>query len=74
MRSKGDLKLELVRNALLEKLGYDKMYRPGAVGLTAGEWVKARVKVNIAKYPDAKNGKVGNKQEISGGVKAKYYD
>ncbi|KAH0841698.1 hypothetical protein AYO21_01070 [Fonsecaea monophora] len=52
---------------VLERLGYDKALDPATVGLTAGEWVKARVAKNVSR--------AGVEEEsIIKGVKAKYYD
>lgn len=72
VRPRSDLRLEPVQSKVLERLGYDKLMDEKAVGLTAGDWVKARVKNNVDKYPAGK----GHEQEteILGGVKAKYYD
>jgi len=77
VRPRSDLKLQPVPSKVLERLGYDKLVDEKAVGLTAGEWVKARVKNNVKMYPEKKED--GGKEavaeaEILGGVKAKYYD
>ncbi|KAK5938898.1 hypothetical protein PMZ80_009090 [Knufia obscura] len=71
VRPRSDLKLNPVQSKVMERLGYDKAVDEKAVGLTAGEWVKARVKNNVEKYPDAKD---KNEATILGGVKVKYYD
>ncbi|KAK5082348.1 hypothetical protein LTR05_007494 [Lithohypha guttulata] len=72
VRPRSDLCLEPVRSRVLERLGYDKLVDEKAVGLTAGDWVKARVKKNVNKYPNEKGAE--QETEILGGVKAKYYD
>ena len=76
VRPRNDLKLRPVPSKVMEKLGYDKLVDEKAVGLTAGEWVKARVKNNVDKYPDNKGPGQQKEQdaEILGGLKAKYYD
>jgi hypothetical protein len=52
---------------VLERLGYTKATDEGTVGLTAGEWVRARVAKNVSR--------AGREEEtIVKGVKAKYYD
>lgn len=52
---------------VLERLGYDKALDPATVGLTAGEWVRARVAKNVSR--------AGKEEEsIIKGVKARYYD
>lgn len=72
VRPRSDLRLEPVPSKVMERLGYDKLVDEKAIGLTAGQWVKARVKNNVEKYPDGK----GKEQDtaILGGVKATYYD
>ncbi len=58
----------LKESPVLERLGYsDRALDQETVGLTAGEWVKARVAKNVSR--------AGQEQEtIIKGVKAKYYD
>ncbi|EXJ53942.1 hypothetical protein A1O7_09279 [Cladophialophora yegresii CBS 114405] len=52
---------------VLQRLGYHKVQDEATVGLTAGEWVKARVAKNVSR--------VGREEEsIIKGVKARYYD
>lgn len=71
VRPRSDLKLAPVPSKVLSKLGYDTVLDEAAVGLTAGQWVKARVINNVQKYPEkTENGEA----EILNGVKAKYYD
>ncbi|KAG6357479.1 hypothetical protein INS49_013356 [Diaporthe citri] len=43
VRPEDDLELRPVRSPVLERLGYDKV-QEDVVGITAGEWVKARVR------------------------------
>jgi len=71
VRPRSDLRLNPVHSKVMERLGYDKVVDEKAIGLTAGEWVKARVKNNVEKYPDEKD---KGEATILGGVKAKYYD
>ena len=56
-----------VKSPVLDRLGYDKVEDQSTVGLTAGEWVKARVSRNVSRA-----GK--DEQAIIKGVKARYYD
>ncbi|UKZ82961.1 hypothetical protein TrVFT333_010762 [Trichoderma virens FT-333] len=59
-------------STVLERLGYDKVADSSAVGITAGEWVKARVAKGVAK--DNKPRSEVGEQAIVGGLTAKYYD
>ena len=71
VRPEDDVKLTPVKSAVLEKLRYTKTSDESVVGITAGEWVKARVKKGVAK------GQVRSEQkeeEIIAGKSAKYYD
>ena len=71
VRPEDDVKLTPVKSAVLEKLRYTKTSDESVVGITAGEWVKARVKRGVAK------GQVRSEQkeeEIIAGKSAKYYD
>ena len=71
VRPEDDVKLTPVKSAVLEKLRYTKTSEESVVGITAGEWVKARVKKGVAK------GQVRSEQkeeEIIAGKSAKYYD
>ena len=71
VRPEDDVKLTPIKSAVLEKLGYTKTSDESVVGITAGEWVKARVKKGVAK------GQVRSEQkeeEIIAGKSAKYYD
>ena len=68
VRPEDDTELVPIKDSpVMNKLGYDKAMDEATVGLTAGEWVKARVAKNVSK--------VGKEEEsIIKGVKAKYYD
>lgn len=71
VRPEDDVVLKPVQSAVLEKLGYTKVKDEDAVGITAGEWVKARVAKGVAK------GNVRsetNEETIIGGKSTKYYD
>ncbi|KAF4462758.1 flavonol synthase [Fusarium albosuccineum] len=73
VRPENDLELKPVESAVLERLGYkpDEESQLGA-GITAGEWVKARVKAGVNRGEKARS--EITEQEIIKGVKAKYYD
>jgi isopenicillin N synthase-like dioxygenase len=68
VRPEDDTELVPLRDSpVLERLGYDQALDPATVGLTAGEWVRARVAKNVSR--------VGREEEaIIKGVKARYYD
>ena len=71
VRPADDVKLMPIKSNVLEKLGYTKTSDESVAGITAGEWVKARVKKGVAK------GQVRSEQKeemIIGGKSAKYYD
>ncbi|KAI1269219.1 hypothetical protein F5Y18DRAFT_423463 [Xylariaceae sp. FL1019] len=71
VRPEDNLELKPVVSKVLERLGYNKTTDDSAVGITAGEWVKARVAKGVAK--DKPRNEVGE-QEIIKGKAAKYYD
>jgi hypothetical protein len=71
VRPEDDLELRQMRSPVLERLGYKKV-QEDVVGITAGEWVKARVRAGVKR--SAKTRSETNEQEIIGGRKAKYYD
>ena len=72
VRPEDSLVLKPVESKVLEKLGYEAGEDAKAVeGITAGEWVKARVKAGVNK--GTVRSEIGE-QEILKGVKAKYYD
>ncbi|KAL3442282.1 hypothetical protein BJX65DRAFT_321614 [Aspergillus insuetus] len=72
VRPEDNTELRPVESAVLKRLGYDKAIDNSAVGITAGEWVKARVKKGVDKGEGPRS-EVGD-QRIIGGVVAKYYD
>ncbi|RTE69517.1 hypothetical protein BHE90_016105 [Fusarium euwallaceae] len=73
VRPENDLELKPVESPVLKRLGYkpDESSQLG-VGITAGEWVKARVKAGVDRGEKARS--EVSEQEIIKGVKAKYYD
>jgi isopenicillin N synthase-like dioxygenase len=71
VRPEDDVVLKPIQSAVLNKLGYTKVKDEATVGITAGEWVKARVAKGVGK------GKIRsetNEETIIGGKSAKYYD
>lgn len=71
LRPEDDVKLTPIKSNVLERLGYTETPDESVVGITAGEWVKARVKKGVAK------GEVRSElkeETIIGGRSAKYYD
>lgn len=71
VRPEDSLELRPIVSSVLQRLGYDKVKDDTTVGITAGEWVKARVAKGVAK--DKPRHDV-TEQEIIGGKAAKYYD
>ncbi|KAF2635944.1 Clavaminate synthase-like protein [Massarina eburnea CBS 473.64] len=72
VRPEDSVVLNPIKSAVLDKLGYTKVKDEDAVGVTAGEWVKARVAKGVAK---GKAPRSELKEEtIIGGKSAKYYD
>ena len=71
VRPEDNLELRPVVSEVLRRLGYDQAADQSAVGITAGEWVKARVAKGVDK--GEVRSEVGE-QPIIGGVVAKYYD
>lgn len=71
VRPEDSLELRPVVSSVLERLGYNKVTDSGAVGITAGEWVKARVSRNVAQSK-ARSEVV--EEEIIKGKSVKYYD
>ena len=69
LRPSHDLKLKTVDSPLLERLGL-KAEDGAADDITAGDWVRARVKGNQDKVPEGGN----QNKPVLGGLKAKYYD
>ncbi|CAJ2512726.1 Uu.00g008450.m01.CDS01 [Anthostomella pinea] len=70
-RPEDSLELRPVVSKVLERLGYSTITDDSAVGITAGEWVKARVAKGVGK--DKARSDV-SEQKIIGGKSAKYYD
>lgn len=68
VRPEDALELRPVDSPVMKRLGYTKAGE--GEGLTAGEWVKARVRNNVAKGSQTMEAE----QEIMRGVKVKYYD
>jgi isopenicillin N synthase-like dioxygenase len=71
VRPEDDLELRPVVSEVLHRLGYDQITDNSAVGITAGEWVKARVAKGVDR--GTTRSEVGD-QPIIRGVVAKYYD
>jgi isopenicillin N synthase-like dioxygenase len=71
VRPEDDLELKPIVSNVLERLGYSKVTDSSAVGITAGEWVKARVARNITKS-EARSEVV--EEEIIKGKSVRYYD
>lgn len=71
VRPEDDVKLEPIKSRVLERLGYSEITDSSAVGVTAGEWVKARVAKGVSR--DKARSDVAE-QVIIGGKSAKYYD
>ncbi|CAG8159763.1 unnamed protein product [Penicillium salamii] len=71
VRPEDDLELRPIASDVLHRLGYDQTTDNSAVGITAGEWVKARVAKGVDK--GLARSEIGD-QPIIGGVIAKYYD
>ncbi|OTA99785.1 hypothetical protein M426DRAFT_268787 [Hypoxylon sp. CI-4A] len=71
VRPEDKLELRPVVSDVLARLGYDRTTDNSAVGITAGEWVKARVAKGVAK--DKPRAEV-SEQVIIGGKAIKYYD
>ncbi|KAH8682295.1 2OG-Fe(II) oxygenase superfamily protein [Xylariales sp. PMI_506] len=71
VRPEDTLELRPVPSGVLQRLGYDKSTDGAAVGITAGEWVKARVAKGVAKGTARSD---LTEQAIVGEKKVKYYD
>ncbi|KAI1166587.1 Clavaminate synthase-like protein [Nemania serpens] len=71
VRPEDSLELRPVVSSVLERLGYNKTTDSSAVGITAGEWVKARVAGGIGKGVARSD---LTEQVIIKGKTAKYYD
>ncbi|KFH40543.1 hypothetical protein ACRE_087650 [Hapsidospora chrysogenum ATCC 11550] len=73
VRPEDDLELKPVDSPVLERLGYkaDETAQATA-GITAGEWVKARVRAGVDRSKQARSNI--KEEEILKGVKTKYFD
>lgn len=71
VRPEDNLELKPVVSGVLERLGYNKVTDSGAIGITAGEWVKARVARNVGQ--GKARSEIGE-EEIIKGRSVKYYD
>jgi hypothetical protein len=71
VRPEDSLELRPVVSETLRRLGYDQTTDNSALGITAGEWVKARVIEGVDR--GAVQSEIKD-QPIIGGVVAKYYD
>lgn len=67
LRPAHDLKLKPLDSPLLRRLGLKS--NNTAAEISAGDWVRARVKGNFDKVPEGGN----NEKEVLNGVKAIYY-
>jgi isopenicillin N synthase-like dioxygenase len=71
VRPEDDVELNPIKSNVLVRLGCTQTSDESLVGITAGEWVKARVKKGVAKGPVRSEQK---EEAIIGGKSAKYYD
>lgn len=71
VRPEDSLPLKPVDSPVLERLGYISE-GSGSENITAGEWVKARVKAGVDRSKEARSEVA--EQEILKGVKTKYFD
>ncbi|KAK8052276.1 Oxoglutarate/iron-dependent dioxygenase [Apiospora rasikravindrae] len=72
VRPEDSLELKPVESKVLVRLGYNKSTDRSAVGITAGEWVKARVASGVSRGKQPRSDV--SEQHILGGKSAKYYD
>ncbi len=72
VRPEDNVELRPIKSAVLERLGFKADEDDSAEGITAGEWVKARVAAGTKRYNALANGQ--DTQEIIKGKSAKYYD
>lgn len=71
LRPAYDLKLKALESPLLKREGFvSDGSTAESDGITAGDWVRARVKGNQDKVPQGGN----QEKAVLGGLKAKYYD
>ncbi|KAK0370969.1 flavonol synthase [Colletotrichum limetticola] len=71
VRPEDSLELRPVQSKVLQRLGYNSNENAAVAGITAGEWVKARVRAGVNRSQARSE---VSEQEIVKGVKAKYYD
>ena len=71
VRPDNNLPLKPVDSPVLKRLGY-KSETSEFEGITAGDWVKARVKAGVDRSKEARS--EVSEQEILNGVKVKYFD
>ncbi|KAI3537445.1 flavonol synthase [Colletotrichum abscissum] len=71
VRPEDSLELRPVQSKVLQRLGYNSNENAAVAGITAGEWVKARVRAGVTRCQARSE---VSEQEIVKGVKAKYYD
>lgn len=71
VRPEDSMKLEPVESAVLRKLGL-KPEEGGASGITAGEWVKARVARGVSS--NKARSEMASQEILPGAPPAKYYD
>ncbi|KAF4774862.1 flavonol synthase [Colletotrichum scovillei] len=71
VRPEDSLELRPVQSKVLDRLGYSSNENAAVAGITAGEWVKARVRAGVNRSQARSE---VSEQEIVRGVKAKYYD
>ncbi|KAK1246279.1 hypothetical protein MKX08_000081 [Trichoderma sp. CBMAI-0020] len=72
LRPEDSTELKPITSTVLQRLGYSNNIDTSAAGITAGEWVKARVAKGVAK--ENKPRSEVEEQAIIGGLTAKYYD
>ncbi|KAK7417240.1 hypothetical protein QQX98_004674 [Neonectria punicea] len=73
VRPENDLELKPVQSSVLERLGYQPDEDTQlAAGITAGEWVKARVRSGVNKGEKSRS--EISELEVIKGLKVKYYD
>ncbi|KAI1270884.1 hypothetical protein F5Y07DRAFT_406517 [Xylaria sp. FL0933] len=74
VRPEDNLELKPVVSDVLKRLGYNNVTDSTAVGITAGEWVKARVSRNVNRTSESKARSDVKEEEILKGKSVKYYD
>ncbi|KAI0906398.1 hypothetical protein F4823DRAFT_631510 [Ustulina deusta] len=74
VRPEDNLELKPVISDVLARLGYNTVTDNSAVGITAGEWVKARVTKNVSRAGETTARSDVNEEEVVKGKSVKYYD